>query len=366
MNAEQKPKGPWINRLVTRLFTVVLAVLIFWLLGFFVQDIKSIRGPQYKEIEKRHVDHSLVDRKGSLDRQIADLDRRIVNRKEEQRIVGDSSQNLQRTINQLIELQKLSIQKDISLSESEQKNLGISLNGFLESQKRYQELNAGISQLMAEKRGLEDERRDVDNRLSQQRKPAQEEYNQLSKKHRLKLAGLQLIILLPLLVVGAFLIIKKRVSIYFPLFLAFGCATLVKVTLVMHEYFPKRYFKYIVITVLLLAVARLLIHFIRVVAFPKARWLTKQYREAYEHFLCPVCEYPIRVGPRRFLYWTRRTINKVITQTEHKGEEEPYTCPSCGTALFEKCPSCQNVRHSLLPNCRHCGAEKEIELSSDS
>jgi len=339
--------------------------LIFWLLGFFVQDIKSIRGPQYKEIEKRHVDHSLVDRKGSLDRQIADLDRRIVNRKEEQRIVGDSSQNLQRTINQLIELQKLSIQKDISLSESEQKNLGISLNGFLESQKRYQELNAGISQLMAEKRGLEDERRDVDNRLSQQRKPAQEEYNQLSKKHRLKLAGLQLIILLPLLVVGAFLIIKKRVSIYFPLFLAFGCATLVKVTLVMHEYFPKRYFKYIVITVLLLAVARLLIHFIRVVAFPKARWLTKQYREAYERFLCPVCEYPIRIGPRRFLYWTRRTVGKTILQEGQAGDEETYTCPSCGTVLFEKCSSCQNIRHSMLSHCRHCGAEKEIGLRSN-
>ena len=172
--------------------------------------------------------------------------------------------------------------------------------------------------------------------------------------------------LLPLLVVGAILIIKKRTSIYFPLFLAFGGATLVKVTLVMHEYFPKRYFKYIVITVLLLAVARLLIHVIRTVTFPKAQWLTKQYREAYERFLCPVCEYPIRIGPRRFLYWTRRTVNKTILQKEQVGEEEIYTCPSCGTALFEKCSSCQNVRHSMLPHCRHCGAEKEIGLCSSN
>lgn len=365
MNAKQKPKGPWINRFVTHLFTVVLAVLIFWFLGFLVQDIKSIKGPQYDAIAKRHVDQSLVRRKGTLEKQIADLDRKIGNRKEEQRIVGDSSQNLQRTINQLIELQKLSIQKDITLSESEQKNLGVSLNHFLESQKKYQELNTSISQLMAEKRGLDEEKRDVAHRLNQQRKPAQEEYDRLNKTHRLKLAGLQLLILLPLLVVGAILIIKKRASIYFPLFLAFGGATLLKVTLVIHEYFPTRYFKYILITVLLLAVARLLIHFIRTVAFPKAQWLTKQYREAYERFLCPVCEYPIRIGPRRFLYWTRRTVNKIVLQNEQAGEEEMYTCPSCGTALFEKCSSCQNIRHSMLPHCRHCGAEKEIVLCSN-
>ena len=136
---------------------------------------------------------------------------------------------------------------------------------------------------------------------------------------------------------------------------------MVKVSLVIHEYFPTRYFKYILITVLLLAVGRLLVHFIRTVAFPKAQWLVKQYREAYERFLCPVCEYPVRIGPRRFLYWTRRTVNKTIPQKEQAGEEEEYTCPSCGTALFEKCPSCGKIRHSLLPHCRHCGAGKEVE-----
>jgi len=365
MNPKQKPKGPWINRFVTRLFTLVLAVLIFWFLGFLVRDIKSIKGPQYDAIARRHVDQSLVERERTLEKQIADLDRKIGNRKEEQSIAGDSSQNLQRTISQLIELQKLSIEKNITLSEPEQKNLGASLNHFLESQKKYQELNASISQLMAEKRGLEDEKREVDHRLVQQREPAREEYNRLNRTHRLKLAGLQLLILLPLLVVGAILIVKKRASIYFPLFLAFGGATLLKVTLVIHEYFPTRYFKYILITVLLLAVGRLLVHFITTVAFPKAQWLTKQYREAYEHFLCPVCEYPIRIGPRRFLYWTRRTINKIIVQKEQEGEEETYICPSCGTALFEECSSCRNIRHSLLPHCRHCGEEKEIGLCSD-
>ena len=165
-------------------------------------------------------------------------------------------------------------------------------------------------------------------------------------------------ILVPLLIVAAYLLMRKRGSIYYPLFLAIGGATLLKVALVIHEYFPTRYFKYILILALLAVVARLLVYLIRIIAFPKVEWLRRQYREAYERFLCPICEYPIRTGPRKFLYWTRRTVHKVLPQGNCPGVEEPYTCPSCGTTIFEVCASCQKVRHSLLTHCEHCGAER--------
>lgn len=128
-----------------------------------------------------------------------------------------------------------------------------------------------------------------------------------------------------------------------------------------HEYFLSRYIKYVLIGGLLIVVVRLLVYFIRTIAFPKTQWLVKQYREAYERFLCPVCEYPIRIGPRRFLFWTRQTVNKVpVPAGDGGGEEESYSCPSCGSTLFEECSVCNNIRHGLLPHCRHCGAEKEI------
>ena len=111
---------------------------------------------------------------------------------------------------------------------------------------------------------------------------------------------------------------------------------------------------------MLIAVAKVLIHFIRVVAFPKAQWLTKQYREAYERFLCPICEYPIRTGPRKFLFWTRRTVNKIVLPNDST-DYEAYACPACGTGLFEECEKCHNIRHALLPHCQHCNAEKKIE-----
>ncbi len=288
------------------------------------------------------------------------MGREIANKNDQKRLIGDSSENLLRTINQLLELQKLSIQKGLSFSESEKANLAVSLANFLENQKTYQGLNQRIGDLTSKKLQLEEDKRQIDQQITRDRIPAQREFQKESESHRLKLAIYQLLILVPLLLVASLLLLYQRTSIYFPLFLAFGGASLVKVGLVVHEYFPSRYFKYVLLLALLGVVARLLVHFIKTAAYPKLDWLLRQYREAYERFMCPVCEYPIRTGPRRFLYWTRRTVHKILPRGDASGKEEPYACPSCGTLLFEECPACHHIRHALMGYCEHCGAEKEM------
>lgn len=360
MSKHQKPKGPWIHRFSIRLFTIILAILVFWVLDFLVEDIDSIKGPQRNEIEKKHVDQSLIESRKKAELDIAELDRNISDKREEMRIVGDGSRNVQKTISQLIELQKLTVQKSVELPKEQQDKLSDSLSHFLASQKEYQSHNTELSQLTEQKRKLESKKMSTEKEIEKQRIPATAEFRELNKKHKLRLAFLQLLILIPLMLAGAFLIIRKRGSIYFPLFLGYGSAVLLKISLVIHEYFPTRYFKYVLILGLLIAIIKLLIYFIRVVAFPKAQWLTKQYREAYERFLCPICEYPIRTGPRKFLFWTRRTVNKIVIQKDSQ-KDEPYACPCCGTVLFEECPECHNIRHSLLPHCQHCNAEKKME-----
>ena len=361
MKTDTKSKGTWIHRFAIRLFTLALGVLFYWVLGFLVEDIRSLPGPDYAAIENKHVDKDLAAKRETLEAQIADLTRQIANQTEKQRVVGDSSRNLQQTINQLLDLRKTSLEKNTAFSGTEQANFASSLSLFLENQKKYQELSQTISEMLDRKQGLAQEKERVEQEINRQRLPAAEEFSTLTRKHRMKLAFYQLAILLPILGLAAFVIIRKRGHIYFPLFLAFGAATLIKVTLVVHEYFPSRYFKYVLIGGLLLAVARLLVYFIRAIAFPKVQWLVKQYREAYERFLCPVCEYPIRTGPRRFLFWTRRTVNKMVVPTAGGEREEAYVCPSCGSVLFEECSACHQIRHAMLPHCAHCGAEKEIK-----
>ena len=99
----------------------------------------------------------------------------------------------------------------------------------------------------------------------------------------------------------------------------------------------------------------------RAIRDPRPERLRRQYREAYERFLCPVCEYPVRRGPMRFLYWDRRSIRKagrvVPGVPEAGGGDEAYSCPSCGTSLFGACAACGRTRSTLLPHCEHCGAE---------
>jgi len=357
---EKPTKSAWGIRTLIRLFTVVLGILIFWLLGFMVRDIESIRGPDYGKIEQKHLDQALLEKNKQANRQIADLEREISNKNDQKRLIGDSSENLLRTINQLLELQKLSLQKGLSFSDTEKGNLATSLSNFLENQKTYQGLNQGIAVLTSKKLQLEEDKRQLEQQITKAKEPARKEFQKQNESHRLKLAFYQLLILVPLLLVAGLLLLKLRTSIYFPLFLAFGGATLVKAALVIHEYFPSRYFKYVLLFALLGVVARLLIHFIRTIAYPQKDWLLRQYREAYERFMCPVCEYPIRTGPRRFLYWTRRTVHKVLPQGGAADQTQPYSCPSCGALLFEECPSCRHIRHALMGYCEHCGAEKEV------
>jgi ABC-type multidrug transport system fused ATPase/permease subunit/predicted RNA-binding Zn-ribbon protein involved in translation (DUF1610 family) len=356
MDTQPKPKGPWIHRFLIRLFTVILAILIFWVLGFLVKDIESIEGPRYSEVEKRHVDQKLIVKKDKLISDINEVDRYIQNKHQEMKIVRDSSENLQKTINQLIELQKLTVQR----SSPGAANLSGTLSHFFKSQKLYQTHNAELSKFTDQIRKLEVEKKRVNDQIHAQRKPAKVEFQKLRDKHDFFLAFLQLLILIPLFAFGVFLIIKKRSSIYFPLFIGYGGATLLKMSLVIHEYFPSQYFKYVLIVGLLIAVVKLLIYFIQIVTSPDPMWLSKQYREAYERFLCPICEYPIRTGPRKFLFWTRRTVNKIIIP-EDSSKDESYVCPSCGSKLFEECSECNNIRHSLLPFCQHCNAEKTID-----
>lgn len=356
-----KAKGPWIHRFMIYFFTVVLAILVFWVLGFLVEDIEAIRGPEYPEIEKRYVDQDLVDRVQVLASEISEVDLAISDKREEMRIVSDSSQNLQNTINQLIELQKLAVQRSIPFSDKEQANLSESLALFLENQKRYQAHNAELSRLTELKVSIESERSTLEKKIAEQKVPAVEEFRTLREKHDLRLAGYQLLILLPMLAAGAFFVVRERGSVYLPLFLGFAAAALLKTAFVIHRYFPARYVKYVLVGGLLVAVIKLLVYFIRAIAFPKAGLLIKQYREGYERFFCPVCDFPIRRGPRKYLFWTRRTVGK-LALPEGTDEDSPYSCPACGTVLFEECPKCHNTRYSLLPFCQHCGFSKVSDL----
>jgi hypothetical protein len=362
MNVNSGNKGPWIHRLLVYTFASIFSLLVYWLLGFVVRDIATWPGPNIQEVEQRILDQNLVQEMASLQNQIDESSRAIASRKESQKVVRDSTSNSEKTMNQLLELQKLTLQRGVTPSPDEVKALAESEKLFLANQSKYQEINDQIAGLSDELSRLENRQRETQKKLQTQRPAVQEEYNRLYSRHQWKLAALKLTFLVPLVALAVWLFLKKRATLYAPLVYGLGLAVLVKVGQVMHEHFPRRYFKYILILIALVLVVRVLVYLLRAMAYPKLDWLLKQYREAYEHFLCPVCNYPIRLGPRKHLFWTRRSLKKLqVPPGSETTVDKPYICPVCATHLFEECVACKGIRHSLLPACAHCGAEKSLQ-----
>lgn len=362
MSEAVRQKGPWTYRLLVWGSAVALGVLCFWLLGFVLGDIGTWPGPDYQQLEQKMLDQGLVAETEGLEKEIIETRRAIERDTKRQQVLRDSTQEAQRTMNQLLEFQRLGIEKGVTPSAEEQQALAASQRTFLDNQQRYQKLNQQIAETEERRDGLESKQRETQARLDAARKPVQAEFERLLERHRWKMAALKLAVLLPLLLVAVALFLKWRTSIYAPAIYAFGAAVVVRVALVMHEYFPTRSFKYILIGAALLLVLRVLVYLVRLVAYPKRDWLLRQYREAYERFLCPVCEYPIRRGPLKYLFWTRRTAKRLPQlATASSAEEEAYTCPTCATRLYEECPTCHAQRHTLLPACQHCGATRSLE-----
>lgn len=361
MKGADKPKGPWLHRFLVALFTVVLTLLVFWLSGFIMDDIGSVPGPQLTDVEKKFVSGALLQESQANERQLAETSRKISDQEQRQRLLRDSTSGSQRTVNQLLEMQRLNVEKGITLPAPQQQALADSVALFLANQRRDQELTEDIAKLSEEQRAFQGSKRELDEKLAGQREAAEKEWTRLQRRHDLKLAFFKLLFLLPLLLIAVILFLKKRSGLYAPLVYATGTALLWRTILVIHQHFPTRYFKYIILCGAIVIVVGLLVALLRMLRSPKAAVLLKQYREAYESFFCPVCEYPIRRGPMRFLVWNRRSIHKLTPPTAPgSSDATAYTCPACGAQLYERCPACQAIRHSLLPFCENCGAEKPV------
>ena len=285
--------------------------------------------------------------------------------KSRQTVLSDSVANTQKTIEQLSDVQRLSVEKGVALPPSEQTALTEARSLFVASQRRYQTLNDDIAKLKESEIEADNEKKTVDALLDAQRAQAIQELNTLQEKHNIVVASFKLLFLIPLALGVSWLFSKKRTTVHRPLIYASGIAIYWKPGLVIHEHFPSRFFKYALILVALGIVLKSLVYLLSMIVAPKRDWLLKQYREAYEKFLCPICGYPIRRGPLKYLFWTSRSLKKMaIPRSAETVKDEPYTCPCCATALFEKCDDCDSVRPALLPACDHCGSEKELDASS--
>lgn len=359
----ERPRGPWGHRLLIWFCGSLLGLLAFWLLGFVLHDITVWRGPDYATVERQWVPETLRRQADETREKIAVLQRAIQQDREQQQVLGSGAENARQTMDQLLAIQRLSLEQEKPLTDKERRALAESEQLFLEAQRNYQTVNERIARNQTAFRELEARQRELTRQIEAAQIPARAKFAQLHRAHNFRQAALKLAVLLPLLALVGWGLTRRRDSLLAPPLFALSAAVLARVLLVMHDHFPARLFKYVLLLSAVALVSWILAGLVRMVRRPRRAWLLKQYREAYERFLCPICAYPIRRGPHRFRFWNRRTAHRLTAVGDGASSDataqEPYTCPVCATRLFERCPECQGLRHSLLPACCHCGAKRD-------
>src|SRR5262245_58103723 len=221
MNEIVRQKGPWGMRLLMWGAAAALGVLCFWLLGFVLNDIATWPGPDYRQLETQMLDSSLVGEANGIEQEIVENRRAIERDTKRQQVLNRSTQEAQRTMNQLLDFQRLEIEKGVTPSSDEQKALADSQRTFLDNQQRFQQLNQQIAATEERRDELETSQREIQVRLSAVRQPVIAEFNRLMDQHRWKIAAFKLGVLLPLLMVAVALFLKWRTSIYAPAIYAF-------------------------------------------------------------------------------------------------------------------------------------------------
>lgn len=359
MSRTRERKGPAGHRFIVMILNIVLAILVYWLLGFIIDDIGNQPGPSLTDIQKQFQDQTLVKQKEALNNQYEKLSRNIEAQRQQQALLQTSINSYRDTMNQLLDLQKASVQKGVTFSSESQQNLANVTKLYLDNQQKFQDLNRSIAQANATAQQLQNQTSGIDVQLTKQSEQAYQSYDNLLMKHNFVVAGFQLLVLIPLLIIAVYFFKKYRQTIYSPILTAIGIAIILKIIMVMHEHFPSRAFKYILILALIYIILRALVSMLRMVIAPKASWLLKQYREAYQKLECAMCQYPIQPGLLKFFKSRSNKKDIGLTDISYIENTEAYICPSCGERLFEKCDVCAHTRHSLLMFCDHCGAEKK-------
>jgi predicted RNA-binding Zn-ribbon protein involved in translation (DUF1610 family) len=342
------------------MLSALLTILIVWLLGFVLRDIGRIEGPDYSAIREQYVEAGLRSRAEDLQRQIGELETRVARQEELQTDLQRSMDNARETMQQMMELQRLSLEQQAPPTETEKEALATAQQRFLEAQDRFEAANAEIAASNETRFRLRQELRGVQETIATQEEPAREEYQAQRRTHELEVASLQLVFIVPLFLLSAWLFWRYRASAYRSILLALLAASFWKLGRVMFDHFPREFFKYIAIAAAIGIVLFFLFWLLRKAVRPGRDVLLARYREAYRAHLCPICAFPIARGPLRFALWTRKGP-RVATSTAEAASipgpaaETPYACPSCGTTLFALCGRCESPRHSLLPYCEHCG-----------
>lgn len=324
--------APFRVRAFLALLSVVLGMLFLWLIGFVLSDIDRRPRPVRSHFEAMHVDPAVEE---ALEEAVQAL-ARVENDLRHQNTIRVNRQasrdSAKQTWDQVERSVSFSTERDTEPSDALLSSRDEAIRLFMEAKTAYETANDRASELEEERFELESTRDSLARTLADQRRKALPEYEKAYSLFMNELAFYKLAFTVPLTLLSVVLASRKRNSVYRAIPLALAIASSLSLGRVMFDHFPREYFKYIAIFTALGVVLFLISKVVRSIHRPRPEVLLRSRREAYNKHLCAECSHPF--------------------PSDHGST---YTCPACGTGLFDSCSSCSGSRHSLLPHCIHCG-----------
>lgn len=330
-----KDTSPAGMRWTIRLLSVVLFFLFAWLLGFIIGDIDDLQRPDRQTFYDAGIDEELTQAQQEFNASLevirvdkARQDGIKQNRREAMGVAKDTwAQSMKVNESESDAGREPSAELREELTQAHDK--------FISATAAFEEANTREADLNAEEDAIRKALATLEKQIKPQREEALALYEEAWQDHDHTLAIYKLSFIIPVFLLAAWALAKKRESIYRPIMKALILASFLQVGGVMFEHFDAEYFKYIALTAAVLIVLAFLVRLLQSSARPRPDLLLKQRREAYDRNNCPECAYPF--------------------PGDHG---DAFTCPACGAGLFASCESCGNSRHNLLPFCIHCGSEE--------
>ncbi|HIA28339.1 MAG TPA: hypothetical protein EYN79_09580 [Planctomycetes bacterium] len=356
-------KGTFAQRVGTFFLCALLTLFFIWLLDFLRDDVGNIEGPD-RDTFYAELDQAPEELLKDLRRQQAEVTRQVQRKQGSQGDYKASMENARQVMQGMVDLKRLSIEQGVVFPPSDQEALAAATARFIAAQKQFETANGEITALNFQSYDLEDQIREQVVVVTDHRRPADELFEDAEETHELKTGFYKLAIQLPLFLLAAWLVSSRKQSPYRPIYLAALVATFWEVSVIAWEHFDREYFKYIAIITAIVITLGFLRYILANASKPPMELLLRRYRASYERCRCPICDFSLRRGSLREAVWTRKGPLTTAAAAPTDAEERPYTCPSCGTILFDSCNECQKIRHSLLPSCENCGAEHATEGAS--
>jgi hypothetical protein len=95
---ETEPRGTWWQRLLIASFSLALTLLFFWALGFILQDIGRLPGPDWNRLSGDRLDPVMAATTARLQEEQATIKRKIENEERRRQVLRDSTATSQKTL----------------------------------------------------------------------------------------------------------------------------------------------------------------------------------------------------------------------------------------------------------------------------